>query len=421
MKKRFVLWSLLGFGIYALLLGLYLFQWSEFGVPEAYKGTAADPETFMTPRELELTEEYSRYRYFLSFLGQPLEWLLYLGIMLMGASVVFKRFSEGVSRFSAIQIPIYVLLLSTISWFIMFPLDYIKRKLSLHYGISTQSFSSWMRDEIISFWIGFAIMALLITVLYKLMKWSQKRWWLYAWLLMIPFFVFMMYLQPVVIDPLYNDFTTLQDKQLEDKILTLADQADIPADRVYEVNMSEKTNSMNAYVNGIGSNLRIVLWDTTLNRLQEDEVLFIMAHEIGHYVMNHLYWNLIGAIVAAFFGLFFAYHLMNFVVSKWGRKWNFHKVSDIAGLPVLFLILSLLSFAASPIELAVSRQAEKAADEYAIQMTQDKEAAVGSFQELTVNGLSEVNPPALVKYLRYGHPTMMERIYMLEQYDHKKK
>lgn len=415
-KKKFITWTLVLYVIYGLLLGLYFFQWTDVGVPPAYEGTAADPATFMTEKELELSQEYSRYQNFLSFLGEPLEWMIYLGVMIFGATVVFKNFGKQISRFRIIQIPIFVLLLQTLTTILLFPLDYARRWLSVEYGISTQSFSSWMRDELIGFWIGFIIMALLITVLYLLMKKFEKRWWLIAWVLMIPFLFFMMYLQPVVIDPLYNDFTELQDKQLEEKILALADEADVPADRVYEVNMSEKTNSMNAYVNGIGSNLRIVLWDTTLNRLEESEVLFIMAHEIGHYVMNHLYWNLAGVIIATFFGLLFTYHLLRYATRRWGERLGFTKVSDIASLPMFFLILTMLSFLSSPVELAISRNAETDADKYAIEMTRDPGAAIGSFQELTVNGLSDVHPPALVKYLRYGHPTMMERIHMLESY-----
>ncbi|MCA1011785.1 M48 family metallopeptidase [Halobacillus halophilus] len=416
MKKRFLTWTLILFAIYGVLIGLYLFQWAGFGVPEAYQGTSADPATFMTAKELAQSQDYSRYKDFLYFVSLPLEWIIYLGVMIFGISTVFKQSGEKVSRFSIVHIPVYVLLLSTLTWILTFPVDYISRRLSLSYGISTQTFSDWMKDELISFWVGYIIMALLITVLYTLMRKFEKRWWLYASILMVPFLVFMMYLQPVVIDPLYNEFSDLKDKNLEEKILNLADEANVPAERVYEVNMSEETNSMNAYVNGIGSNLRIVLWDTTLNRLQEKEVLFIMAHEIGHYVMHHLYWNLFGAVAAAFIGLYLAYHLMKYSVRKWGDQLNIKSVSDIAGLPVLFIILSLLSFAATPVELAISRNAEMDADVYAIEMTQNPEAAVGAFQELTVNGLSEVNPPALVKYLRYGHPTMMERIHLLEQY-----
>ncbi|WP_254853968.1 M48 family metallopeptidase [Halobacillus salinus] len=409
-------WTLILYPIYLLLVWLYLFQWSDFGVPAAYQGSAADPATFMTDRQLELSQEYSRYRNFLSLATIPLEWIIYLGVFLFGLSHLFKKFGESISRFRIVSIPIYVLLLSGLSWFLTFPFDYAYRFLSVRYGISTDTFSGWMRDEMISFWIGYITMALLITVLYLLMQRFEKRWWLYAWIGLIPFIALMMFIQPVIIDPLYNDFYELQDKQLEEKILALADEAEVPADRVYEVNMSEETNSMNAYVNGIGSSLRIVLWDTTLTRLKDNEVLFIMAHEIGHYVMNHLYWNLVGVLAGSFVGLYLTYRILTWLFRRYGERMNIKGAADIAGLPVLFIVLSILSFVAQPIEMTFSRGAEADADRYAIEMTGDVDAAIGSFQELTVNGLSDVNPPAVIKYLYYGHPTMMERIHMLEEY-----
>ncbi|MFG6113779.1 M48 family metallopeptidase [Halobacillus sp. MO56] len=416
MKKRFAVWTAGIYIVYALIMGLYLFWWADNGVPASYQGTAADPATFMTDRELQLSQEYSRYQSMMFFLGLPLEWIIYLGVLVLGISKVFKNFGERVSRFSWINIPIYVLLLSVLTWIVTFPFDFIRRSLSINYGIGTQSFSGWMRDQMISFWISTLIMAVLITVLYVLIRRFEKRWWLYAWMLLVPFLIFMMYIQPVVIDPLYNDFSRLSNPQLEEKILSLAEQADIPADRVYEVDMSEKTNAMNAYVNGIGSNLRIVLWDTTLNKLNENEVLFIMAHEIGHYVKNHLFWMLAGSIAVTFVGMYLGYRLFHAALRKWGDAWGVKRVTDIASLPALLLIFSLFSFIVSPIELTISRGAEKSADEYAIEMTGDPEAAVGSFQQLTVTALSDVHPPVLVKYLRYGHPTMMERISMLESY-----
>ncbi len=397
-------------------MGLYLFYWADFGVPEAYQGTAADPATFMTDRQLELSEEYSRYRSFLSFLAIPYEWIIYLGILGLGLSKLFKQFSEGISRKNIIIVPVYILLLTAFTWLLTFPLHYWARSLSVKYGINTQSFSGWMKDEMISFWIDIALTSIIIGVLYALMRRFKKRWWLAAWGLMIPYLAFMMYIQPVVIDPLYNDFTSLSDKTLEEEILTMAESADIPADRVFEVNMSEKTNAMNAYVSGIGSNLRIVLWDTTMEKLDDDEVLFIMAHEMGHYVMNHLYGNLIGALATSFIGLYLAYRLLGGMIRKWGNSWGVSSESDLASLPALFLLFSLMSFLASPVELAVSRHAEMEADEYAIEMTDDVDAAVGSFQTLTVNSLNEVNPPFLVKYFKYGHPTMMERLIMLNDY-----
>lgn len=253
--------------------------------------------------------------------------------------------------------------------------------------------------------------------MYWLIKKYEKKWWVYAWLLSVPFTLFLYFIQPVVIDPLYNKFYPLQDEALKEKILNIADKADIPAENVYEVNMSEKTNALNAYVNGIGSNLRIVLWDTTLNKLSDNQVLFVMAHEMGHYVMNHLYWNLISSIVLSFLGLWIGSVIYRKWVEKYGKSWGVKGIGDLAALPVLLLIFSLLSFAISPVENAVSRKAERDADLYAIEMTKNPEAAVGAFQQLATVSLSEVNPPKIVKWFLYGHPTMLERIHFLDSYN----
>jgi Zn-dependent protease with chaperone function len=224
----------------------------------------------------------------------------------------------------------------------------------------------------------------------------------------------MMFIQPVVIDPLYNDFYPLKDKALEAKILALADKAHIPADHVYEVNMSEKTNALNAYVTGVGSNSRIVLWDTTLNRLSDREILFVMAHEMGHYVEKHLYFGIAGYILIMLAGLWLVAKIMARIINKNGKNWGVDEVANLSSLPLFLLISSVLLFASSPLTNWASRYEEMRADKYAIRTTHDQEAGIKTFQILTKAGLSEVNPPLLVKLFRYDHPTMLERIRMLD-------
>ncbi len=219
-----------------------------------------------------------------------------------------------------------------------------------------------------------------------------------------------MFIQPVVIDPLYNDFYPLKNKELESKILSLATQAHIPAEHVYEVNMAEKTNALNAYVTGIGSNSRIVLWDTTLNRLTDNEILFIMAHEMGHYVEKHIYFGIVGYLLLSLVGLWLTAKIMRRFVTRYGQVFKINKISNISSYPLFLLITSILLFASNPVSNYVSRYQESRADQYAIDLMNDREAAVTAFQKLTISGLSEVNPPLLVKWFRYTHPPMLERI-----------
>jgi STE24 endopeptidase len=408
---------LIGFALYGALMWYYLFQGADSALPVNLKGSAADPAMFMTERELELSTDFSRIKDFLYFISVPLEWLIYLFVLGFGLSKWFRKASSGVTKFSIVHTAVYVLLLSFSSWVLTFPLRYYSFTVSKSYNISVQSFHSWMRDGLVDFWISWVLTTLMVAVMYWLIKKYEKRWWIFAWLLSIPFTVFLYFIQPVVIDPLYNKFYPLQDEALKEKILNIADRADIPAENVYEVNMSKKTNALNAYVNGIGSNLRIVLWDTTLNKLSDNQVLFVMAHEIGHYVMNHLYWNLISSIVLSFLGLWIGNIIYRKWIEKYGKTWGIKGVGDLAALPALLLIFSLLSFAVSPMENAVSRKAERDADHYAIQMTKNPEAAVGAFQQLATVSLSEVNPPKIVKWFLYGHPTMLERIHFLDSYN----
>jgi Zn-dependent protease with chaperone function len=421
MARRIGLYGILAYFLYGLFFYWYLFYFSDTRLPFEYQGTMADPATFLNGRELMLSEEFSRIRNLLFFLATPFEWLFYLFILLLGLSRIFKNWAVSSAKYKWLQTPIYLIWLSVVSFIASFPISYIGYSLSKSYHISTQSFASWMKDELIDFWIGYGSLLITVSVLYWLIKKSAKRWWFYAWLLSVPFTLFVVFLQPVIIDPLYNDFYPLKNKELEAQILEIADRADIPANHVFEVNMSEKTNSMNAYVNGIGANARIVLWDTTLNKLSEDQILFIMAHEMAHYVEKHIYFNILQSLLFSLLGLYLAAKLMNWCINRFGPVLKILSIQDISSLPLLLLLLSMLTFVSDPLSNVISRYQETRADRYAIEMTKDAEAGITSFQELTRSGLSQVNPPFLVKFFRYSHPTMLERISTLEEYSLKER
>jgi STE24 endopeptidase len=419
--RKWAFRAVLGYLLLGLLLYVYLFFLADSSLPEAYKGSSADPATFMNAREIMLSEDFSKIKNLLFFLSTPYEWLFYFLILILGISRGFEKWARGTTKNRFLQTAVYLFWLSLASFAAIFPLQFISYKISKTYNISTQTFSMWMKDELTDFWVNYLIMFIIVSVLYGLMKRFKNRWWLAAWALSVPFTIFMMFIQPVVIDPLYNDFYPLKDKALEQKILTLAEKAQIPADHVFEVNMSEKTNSLNAYVNGVGSNSRIVLWDTTLEKLTDKEILFVMAHEMAHYVEKHIYIGIAIYLVLSFFGLFLASKLMRGLVANYKDEIKVSNVSSLSSLPLFLLITSMLMFTVSPFSNWISRYQETRADRYAIEMTEDKQAAITSFQKLSKVGLSQVNPPVLVKIFRYGHPTMMERLSMLEQYEEEKK
>lgn len=414
MTKKWGILALVLFSVYALGMYIYIFHSGSGEIPNALKGTVADPATFMTKQELSLSEEYSKIRNFLFFVITPFEWLIYFFILITGLSRMFENWLPFSNRWAILQNAVYIFLLSFLTFILIFPFNYYQYTLSKHYGISTQPFDSWMRDNITDFWVNFVMTVIIISVLYWIIKRSPKKWWLYAWILTIPYTIFMMFIQPVVLDPLYNDFYPLKNKELEEKILTLAAEANIPADHVYEVNMAEKTNSINAYVTGIGSNSRIVLWDTTLNRLSENEILFIMAHEMAHYVKKDVYINIGLYLLISFLGFWLIAKMMSRLVTRYGRILKINKLNHIHSLPLFFLLVSILLFAYNPVSNIISRYQETRADDYAIQLTGNQQAGITTFQETSKSNLSEANPPLLVKWFRYSHPATVDRIHHIE-------
>jgi len=401
---------------YAVAIALYVWYTSPNQVPEAYRGTPADPSTFFSAEQLRNSETLNAARNWIFFVGGPWEWLVY-AMMLFGGWA--SRWRERLERGGYpiyIRFPVFVLLVNGTAYLLYFPLRIAGYSLSKHYGISTQPVAGWLRDKLIDFGIGYATMLAVSAVALWIIS-GGGRWWLKLWLLSIPFTLFMMYVQPVVIDPLYNEFTRLSDPELEERILALADKADIPAHRVYEVDMSEKTNALNAYVNGIGSSLRIVLWDTTLQRLSEPEILLIMAHEMGHYVMHHLEWSAVGAVGSSFALLAIGGRIFKIAIRNQGRKWGIRSPSDMTALPLILLLLSVLSFVSLPISNAVSRQAESSADRYAMELIGSAEGSVTMNQKMAVAALSDVHPPLLVKWFRDTHPSDMERILDAERFE----
>ncbi|WP_239984802.1 M48 family metallopeptidase [Sporolactobacillus pectinivorans] len=408
------------YGVYLAFMAAYFFIWAKAGVPPNAKGTPADPSLFMNAHQLAESARYNAWRHFISFAAIPLEWGVYLFVLISGFSRGLRNCSERLSRLFIVQMFFCFAVVSLVSAAAFLPVNFITYRMSVHYGISVQSIQGWLRDQEISFAIDSLIGFITLAAVFFFIRRNPRNWWLPVWLLAVPFIVFMMYLQPVVIDPLYNHFQSLQNGQLKQEILGLATRAGIPANNVYEVDMSKQTHAMNAYVTGVGSNLRIVLWDTTVHQLSRPQVLFIMAHEMGHYVMHHILWGMVLALAGLLIGLFLAAKLLVWIVERWGARLNLSHPGDLAALPLVLLLFATLSFAGEPVQNAISRQFEHSADSYAIHMTKNRTAAISSFQKLSAASLGEINPPALVKWVQYDHPTMLERINYFEHVNLKK-
>jgi STE24 endopeptidase len=413
--KRLYMGLAVVFGVYALSLAVYLLKGDLFHIPYALIGTNADPHTFMTAEEIAKAESLSRIRSLAYFLSSPLQ--IGLILALLGVAVRFRGIAERLFRASSLQIIAFVLLFTLLMDVLLLPVDYFLFKVDQVYGLSTETLAVFWGDHGKDLLLNAVGTIVMVWIFRWVLKRSPDRWWLWFWLVSIPLILFVTFIQPVVLDPLYNDFQPLQDQKLKAQILQLAAESHIPADQVYQVNMSERTHAINAYVNGIGGNARIVLWDTTLKKLQPDEILTVMAHEMGHYAERHIYLGIAYGIALSFIGFWLAFHAYRLFIRRWGSHWGIRGEHDLAALPILLLLVTIMNFASAPAQNAFSRVIEHRADVYSMKMTGDGNAAIRAFQQIAKENLSPVIQPKLVQWFRGSHPTILERILYFKQFE----
>jgi STE24 endopeptidase len=294
------------------------------------------------------------------------------------------------------------------------------------YGQSIQSWNSWFWDWAKSQGLVLVVGTLLIWLLYTGMRYSPRRWWLWAWFASLPIIVIAIFLVPLVVEPMFFHFSPLAASRPElanqlERVVTHGGQ-DIPESRMYVMDASSKLNTLNAYVTGLGASRRVVVWDTTLARMTTPEILFVFGHEMGHYVLGHIRDGIVFAAGLLYFCLFAGFHLLRRVLSRWGRAWSIRSADDWASLPILFLLLSFFSFLITPIDNAYSRHLEHQADQYGLEVVHGiipevPETAAQSFQILGDVDLEEPSPSWLVKIWFYDHPPIGERILFARRYD----
>lgn len=416
MIRKISFYSIGVFIIYCLFMYWYFFFFADNSIPFEFQQTQADPAMFLDPKEFVLNEQFATIKNFLFFVLTPLEWLIYFLLLITGLNkYVFKNGQEA-TKVQWLHVPIYVFGVTLLTNVFMFPFNYFNYYLSKTYQVSVQSFPSWMKEELIDFWLVLLVTTITVMVIYRILDKTKKMGWFLVWMLSVPVILVTMYIYPVVIDPLYNEFTPIQNKELETKILNIANQSGIPVESVYQVNVSEKTNAMNAYVTGIGNNARIVLWDTTLQKLTEEEILYIMAHEMAHYVNKDVTKSIVSYIILSFLLFYILNKCYNRLITRHGNMLKIDSPKDVKGYPLFILLLSILLFMTSPIANVVSRQQERTADTYALELMQDPDAAISTYQKLAKDNRSQINPPLLVKIFKSTHPSILERISKLEQF-----
>jgi Zn-dependent protease with chaperone function len=299
------------------------------------------------------------------------------------------------------------------------PLDIYGEMVEKQFGISVQGWGSWSWDWIKAELISLVIFTLLIWLLYVVIRRSPRRWWFYFWLISMPIGIFLFFVGPWVIDPLFNKFEPLEQR---DPLLTAALEQmvqhaglNIPSERMFWMGAAEKTTGLNAYVTGIGASKRIVVWDTTIAKMNTPQTVFVAAHETGHYVLQHVPKGLTFFAVLLLLLFYVGYHLIGWTLARWGERWQVRGLDDWASLPILLLLLSVFFFLANPIASALSRHLEHQADQFGLEVTHgltpdSGEVGAQAFQVLGEVDLADPDPNPLDVFWYYSHPTIPDRV-----------
>jgi STE24 endopeptidase len=283
------------------------------------------------------------------------------------------------------------------------------------YGFSTITWRLWITDLIKSLILSAIIMTIMISAFMAFIYYLPASWWFWAWVFFTLFEIILLWLYPVLIAPLFNKYEPIKDEALREKIYALMDKVGLKTKGIYQVDEGKRSKHTNAYFTGIGKTKRIVLYDTLLSSHTPDEIVAVLAHEIGHWKKKHILKQLTFMIVASLVLLYFIYLIVNwsFLYSAFGLK-----VTPVyAGLFLVSLYLSSAAYFLGPIGAAVMRRYEREADKTAWELTGTSEPMISALKRLAKDNLTNLHPHPLYVWFYYSHPPLIERIEYLQAMD----
>jgi Zn-dependent protease with chaperone function len=369
---------------------------------------------------------YSRAAYVLyfveAFLGIGAAWFF----LRLGLAARFRDIAENVSERRWVQGLVFVPLLAFAMELCTLPVNIYGHKLSRRYEQSVQGWGSWLWD-----WTKYEVLIVAFAVVIVLlldfaMRRSPRRWWLYFWLAVLPVIAVLTFSTPLVIDPLFHHFEPLAKKypDLTASIQKLTQRAGvpIPEERIFLMDASAKTNTINAYATGLGASKRVVIWDTTINKLSAEETLFIVGHELGHFVLGHVFQAALFSAGMLLLAMYLLFRGLHWALDRWAADWKIYGANDWAALAVLLLLVNVFSFLGEPVTNGFSRAQEHRADIYGLEVIHglipnSEEIAARAFQDLGEMDLSDPNPPAFITFWLYSHPPLADRLVFAHSYD----
>lgn len=372
--------------------------------PEGFQG-------IIDEKRLSLMECYTRDNTTFGVLKTAATKSVFLIIILSGLLPWFLGIIKGCHYIPAGLL--FFMLPGLIGFLVEIPFDYYHTfRIEEKFGFNTNTIRTWAIDHIKSIFITVILFSLLISVLLLMIKHAGNGWWFWAWLFFISFQLLMTVLYPTLIAPLFNRFEPVRDKELDADIRELAVKEGLHVKEIFQMDAGKRSTHTNAYFTGLGKTKRIVLYDTLIASHEKDEILAVLAHEIGHLKLGHIK-KMIFMITAASFILFF---LISKVL-EWGllyESFGFQSMPPYAGLFLIGLILEPVGFFLLPLSMSLSRRHERQADDYVYRALKDTAPLVNALKKMASDNLSNLRPHPVYVRFHYSHPPIIERIKRLE-------
>ena len=321
-----------------------------------------------------------------------------------------RDFALRVFRFAFLQDMVYWVQFLVFTTILGAPLVIYESYFREHkYGLATQTFGPWLGDQLKDLIVNLILGGILVAVLFWIARKLPRTWHIWGAVFTILFFAFAVMIAPVFIFPLFNKITRLDDPKVTQPILSMAHANGIPAHDVYQIDASRQTTRMSANVSGFAKTMRITLNDNLLRRGSPEEIQSIMGHEMGHYVLHHIYKDILFMfiVVVAFFA--FLRWGLNWSLARWGVSWDIRGIGDVAILPVVFFIVTLFGFLFTPVQNTETRTSEHEADMYGLNASRQPDGFAQA--AIHLGEYRKMSPGPIEEFLFYDHPSGRHRIH----------
>ena len=325
-------------------------------------------------------------------------------------SARMRDLAERVTRFKPVHTFVYFFQYLVLGTILAFPLTVYEEYFREHkYGLATQTFGPWMGDQMKGLGVGLVLGGLLTMLLFGVVRRLPRTWWIWGAVVTMLFLVFTVLIAPVYIVPIFNKVTRLNDPKIVEPILSLARANGIPAKDVYTMDASRQTTRMSANVSGFASTMRITLNDNLLRRGSPEEIQAVMGHEMGHYVLNHIYKSIMFLSIVTVLTFVYLRWSLDWALQRWGEKWQIRSVGDTAVLPLVVLLISIFGFVINPIMNTSNRTEEYEADMYGLNTSRQPDGFAQA--AIHLGEYRKMNPGPIEEWIFFDHPSGRNRIY----------